>query len=215
MEAEKLPRKEREKASHRSQILAEALELFKEKGYHNVSMHEIAAKAEFSIGTLYKYFINKEDLYSALMIEKGEAVSRIIDEVLSRKDDIENMVKNYIDVKIKIFLENLDFVRLLIVETQMEKSFSIKTSFGEVLRELHQQEMSKVAALLEKGIRSKQFRKLNPHHLSVALGGLIDGFMFNWLENSGSHPYEADASFISELFFNGCLVAKKPVRRVD
>ena len=56
-------------------------------------MHEIAGKAEFSVGTLYKYFRNKEDLYSALMIEKAEAVSRVLDEVLSRKDDIENMVK--------------------------------------------------------------------------------------------------------------------------
>ncbi len=62
MEVERLTRKEREKLSHRSQILADALELFKEKGYHNVSMHEIATKAEFSIGTLYKYFKNKEDL---------------------------------------------------------------------------------------------------------------------------------------------------------
>ena len=32
MEGEKLTRQEREKVSHRSQILADALELFKEKG---------------------------------------------------------------------------------------------------------------------------------------------------------------------------------------
>jgi hypothetical protein len=75
--------------------------------------------------------------------------------------------------------------------------------------------MSKVAALLEKGIRSTKFRKLNPYHLSVALGGLIDGFMFNWLENSGSHPYEADVSFITELFFNGCQAPEKPICLVD
>jgi len=215
MEAERLPRKEREKASHRSQILADALKLFKEKGYHNVSMHEIAAKTEFSIGTLYKFFKNKEDLYSALIIEKAETICQIVDEVLSKKDDIENMVKSYIDVKTKVFKENLDFIRILIVETQKEKSFGKETHLGKVLHELHQKELKKVALLLEKGIRQKKFKKLNPYYLSITLGGLIDGFMFNWLENSGSHPYEADVSFITEVFFNGCLSSEKPICLVD
>ncbi|MEA3386146.1 MAG: TetR family transcriptional regulator, partial [Thermodesulfobacteriota bacterium] len=31
-------------------MLAAALELFSEKGFHNVSMHEIAKRAEFAIG---------------------------------------------------------------------------------------------------------------------------------------------------------------------
>lgn len=209
MEVERLPRKAREKAFHRSQILAVALELFKEKGYHNVSIHEIATKTEFSIGTLYKFFKNKEDLYSALIIEKAETVSQIVDEVLSKKDDIENMVKSYIDAKTKVFKDNLDFIRILIIETQKEKGFEKKTHLGKVLHELHQEELKKVASLLEKGIRQKKFKKLNPYHLSIALGGLIDGFMFNWLENSGSHPYEADVSFITEVFFSGCLSPKK------
>ena len=47
-----------------------ALDLFSQKGYHNVSMQEIAEKAEFAIGTLYKFFQNKEDLYKALVLEQ-------------------------------------------------------------------------------------------------------------------------------------------------
>jgi len=56
MQDEKLPRREREKLRHRRQMLAAALDLFSEKGYHNVSMHEISKRAEFAIGTLYKFF---------------------------------------------------------------------------------------------------------------------------------------------------------------
>jgi hypothetical protein len=100
-------------------------------------------------------------------------------------------------------------IQILIVETQKENSFSKETNLGIVLHELHQKELKKVASLLEKGIRQKKFKRLNRYHLSMALGGVIDGFMLNWLENSGSHPYEANASFISELFFNGCLAPKK------
>jgi hypothetical protein len=66
-----------------------------------------------------------------------------------------------------------------------------------------------VASLLEKGIRSKIFRNIDPYHLSVALGGLVDAFMFSWLEEDrGCRQYEADASFIADLFFRGCLADK-------
>ena len=84
MENEKLPRREREKLRQRQEMLAAALDLFSEKGYHNVSMHEIAEKAEFAIGTLYKFFQNKEDLYKALVLEQcdkfDDAFMRAIDE---------------------------------------------------------------------------------------------------------------------------------------
>ncbi|HNU75958.1 MAG TPA: helix-turn-helix domain-containing protein, partial [Deltaproteobacteria bacterium] len=62
-------RRERERARQRRDILDTALRLFSEKGYHSVTMHEIADKAEFAVGTLYKFFRNKEDLYKALILE--------------------------------------------------------------------------------------------------------------------------------------------------
>jgi len=54
MEKKKLSRREMDKLRHRHQMLVAALDLFSVKGYHNVSMHEIAGKAEFAIGTLIK-----------------------------------------------------------------------------------------------------------------------------------------------------------------
>ena len=44
MAEQTLPRREREKLKQRQEMLAAALDLFSEKGYHNVSMHEIAEK---------------------------------------------------------------------------------------------------------------------------------------------------------------------------
>ena len=64
---ESLPRRERKNLHQRAEILQTALRLFSEKGYHNVSMHDIAKEAEFGMGTLYKYFNNKEELYKTLI----------------------------------------------------------------------------------------------------------------------------------------------------
>ena len=62
----------RERPSHCNHILAAALELFSEKGYHNVSLREIANRATSAIGsTLHRFFANKEGPYKALM-DNGE-----------------------------------------------------------------------------------------------------------------------------------------------
>jgi len=87
MEKKKLSRREMDKLRHRHQMLVAALDLFSVKGYHNVSMHEIAGKAEFAIGTLYKFFKNKEDLYKALMMEKAGEYHQILSDVLSKESD--------------------------------------------------------------------------------------------------------------------------------
>jgi len=62
-----LTRKERLKEQGRQEILEAAMVLFGEKGFHGVSMHEIAGKAGVAVGTLYNFFHSKEDLYIALM----------------------------------------------------------------------------------------------------------------------------------------------------
>ncbi|MFS8035890.1 TetR/AcrR family transcriptional regulator [Xanthobacter sp. AM11] len=51
----------------RSQILAGAREVFFERGFDAASMGDIARAAGVSKGTLYVYFENKEDLFSALV----------------------------------------------------------------------------------------------------------------------------------------------------
>lgn len=46
----------------RNQIIKAAIQLFKEKGFHRTTTREIAQTAEFSIGTLYEYIRQKEDI---------------------------------------------------------------------------------------------------------------------------------------------------------
>ncbi len=58
-----LSRKEREVAIRKNEMIEAAEQLFSEFGYENVTMDDIAKKAEFGRRTLYLYFNKKEDLY--------------------------------------------------------------------------------------------------------------------------------------------------------
>lgn len=54
--------RERKKAKTRAAIQHEALRLFREQGYDETKIEQIAAAVEVSESTIYRYFPTKEDL---------------------------------------------------------------------------------------------------------------------------------------------------------
>jgi len=62
-------RKEREKAEIRKMILEAAMELYIKEGYDGISIRSIANKIEYSPGSIYTYFDDKDSIFYALHVE--------------------------------------------------------------------------------------------------------------------------------------------------
>jgi AcrR family transcriptional regulator len=62
-------RKDREKAEMRKIILNAAMELFIKEGYSGVSIRKIAEKIEYSPGSIYTYFTDKDSIFYELHVE--------------------------------------------------------------------------------------------------------------------------------------------------
>jgi len=77
-------RKEREKSRKREVILKAAEKVFFKNGFENTTMDEIAQKAEYSKGTLYLYFKNKDELYAAIMLRSIDIFIKIINQEISK-----------------------------------------------------------------------------------------------------------------------------------
>ncbi len=204
MGKKKLSRREMDKLRHRRQMLAAALDLFSLKGYHNVSMHEIAERAEFAIGTLYKFFKNKEDLYKSLMMEKAAEYHHTLSEVLSREGDVLTILKDYISAKAGIFADDVATLRLYFAETR-GASFNIKAGLDQDIRKLYDELLEQLASTLEKGIRENVLRNLTPYYMAVALEGLTNAFLFCWFEDTERHSYEANIPVMRDMFLKGAL----------
>jgi AcrR family transcriptional regulator len=203
MEQKKLSRKEREYRRHRQEILQAALKLFSEKGFHNVSMNEIAQKAEFSVGTMYKFFENKEDLYKALVLEQADkfhnALSRAIEEPVNEIEKI----RNYVKAKGEVFSANISVIRLYFAETR-GASFSVRAGLDSEIRDRYGHFLETLASVFASGMEKKRFKKIaDPYYLAVAIDSLTNAFLFLWLEAPDQHPYPEDPDTILDILFKG------------
>lgn len=205
MENKKLTRREREKLRQRQEMLEAAFDLFSEKGYPNVSMHEIAKKAEFAIGTLYKFFQNKEDLYKALILEQCDKFEDTIVQAIEKPNDEIEKLQKYVRTKGELFHNNLPFVRLFLAERK-GASFNIKAGLDKEVRKRYYRFLERVAFIFESGIKNKRFKKIaNPYHLAVAFDSIVDAFLLLWLEAPEGHSYQEDMDTILDIFFKGLV----------
>jgi AcrR family transcriptional regulator len=98
----------------RSRILAGALSLFRERGFDQTTMRDIASAAGVAIGAAYYYFESKEALVMAFYQEANAAIHERIEAALERKTDLKARLRAVVDVKFDYFAPNRKFLGALL-----------------------------------------------------------------------------------------------------
>lgn len=75
--------KERQRQERELLILRAASDLFTERGYHEMSLDDIAARVGISKGTIYLHFARKEDLVIALLEQGSNVFLKALNETLA------------------------------------------------------------------------------------------------------------------------------------
>lgn len=110
-----IDRKEREKVAMKQQILHAARHLFLEQGFEKTSIRNIAEAIEYSAGTIYLYFKDKNEILFALHVEAfGTLMTALQTAVMSEKEPFNRLLslgKNYL----KYAFENPELYDLMFV----------------------------------------------------------------------------------------------------
>jgi len=200
----KLSRREREKLRHRRLISDAALELFAERGYHNVTMHEIADSAEFAIGTLYNFFESKEAIYEAIMLETAhEVVGELIETISSTAEPLVAL-RSYIMASARLFSDALTVVRLFMSANEGFAGPQFRRIQAKIRRRVDDLE-SRVTALMAEGVRQGVFKEADPEFLAICLMSLCKGYFERRLFERGEELAEADVDDLLEFFMKGAL----------
>jgi len=114
-------RKEREKQEVRKLILDAAMKLFLEEGYKNVTIRKIAEQIEYSPGTIYLYFKDKDDILFTLQSIAFEKFHKAQNSVQNIQDPGERL-RAHGKAYIKFALENREYYDLMFIMSEPLKN---------------------------------------------------------------------------------------------
>jgi len=195
-------RKEREFNTRRAEILEQAEKIFAAKGFHDVTMAEIAGASGFSIGSLYQFFKGKEHLYSTMISEKIDLMyDKIYQEVKSTKD-LAGKIAKLIDAHLSFVENNADFFRIFL-RGENEALSEMMTSIRQKLINDYYKHLSFIEKILKSGIKNGVLRSLPPREMAGALSHLIRAASVDWVLVPSKEPLSSKRTFILDIFLHG------------
>lgn len=199
---EKTRRKEREFSMRRAAILEQAGKIFSAKGYHYVTMAEIAGASGFSIGFLYQFFKGKEHLYTTMINEKLSMMYESVEQEVKSANDLNGKLAALIGAQLQFVEKNADFCRIFL-RGENELSSETMTSVRQRMKEDYFKHLSFIENILKAGIKGGVLRNLPPRDLAAALSFLVRAAAMNWIIAPSEDTLVSKKEMIMDIFLNG------------
>ena len=153
--------------NRRDRILHAALKLFHTKGYFKTSVHDIREQADVSIGLVYRYFKNKEEIAQTLFQEISEDVSANIEKIVGQHTNTHDRCRAIMAYYLQLtedFPELVDFIIFARHKEIMPSSAPICTGKAPTL----------IRQIIMEGVKSGELRQLSPAVAGPSMfGGMI------------------------------------------
>ncbi|MFA6186721.1 MAG: TetR/AcrR family transcriptional regulator [Phycisphaerae bacterium] len=198
-----ITRKEKEKTRHKAEILQAALNLFSDKGFGNVSMQDIAAKAEFSVGALYNFFAGKEQLFGELMGDCSDRIYQMLSPIFDSEMPDDEKIRTYIRAGVRLLEDNLKFIRLYV--SQYNSLTPAPTHSPKAAENMEIKLKEKLLNTIKSGIRNKLFRAVDEQTATNALCATMEAFVLKSSENFDKAKIEQGLKNIETLFVDNLL----------
>ncbi|HZK21708.1 MAG TPA: TetR/AcrR family transcriptional regulator [Oscillospiraceae bacterium] len=106
----------------RDRILAVATSEFANNGFENTSIYTIAKKAKISVGSLYKYFDSKDNIFITVVQMGLYKLEGLLTEIYAKDEDVIIKVERIIRELIYFSRKNPDLIKLYAVVTASKSS---------------------------------------------------------------------------------------------
>lgn len=173
-----MTRKQKKEYYTRKKIISSAKKLFREKGYRNSSVDEIANESILSKGTFYHYFISKENLFLCTMKETELELLELIDEVAKSPSSFEetHFLRDLTIKLLEYFEKDPYFISL---------SFYRDEEFNqEILQSMRKLQIHLNEKIVELFIKKKLLDEKKAHHFALSFIGAVYLHVSYWFFNS-------------------------------
>lgn len=163
----------------RRDILHAALRAFRDRGYHETTLAEIAAQLGIRSTALYHYFPDKEALLHACHREALEEVEGILQESLRRFATAPERLRFIVSEHVRVMIDTLEGSPLAL------ETGSLSPAHAEEVIGRRDRYESAVRGLIEQGVAAGQFRPVNAKVATFAIFGAIN-WIARWYRPEGA-----------------------------
>ena len=157
-------------------IIEHAMKLFAEKGFEATSIRDLAKAADVNIAMVNYYFGSKEKLIETIVDKKASYMKDRIEELEANKTISEiDKVHVLIDDYVERLLSNPNFHKVLYKELMANN----RQDLHEFLTQTLARNAKNFAAIIEKGIKRKVFRKVDATLTIASIIGTINHVMLS------------------------------------
>jgi AcrR family transcriptional regulator len=159
----------------REQLLDAAEEVFAAKGYHEATLKEVAARAEFSVGSVYSFFASKDDLFLAVWLRRGAEFLPELDRALADAADPVDELHRLVDFQVGFFGRHPHFGRLYL-RSAGSTMLAAEAPTSDRLAENIRVVMGRQADLFRRGQAAGLLRPGDPGVLARLLSGIVQAY---------------------------------------
>jgi TetR/AcrR family transcriptional regulator, fatty acid metabolism regulator protein len=189
----------------RKRILAAAVALFGQRGFHEARIAEIAARAGVAEGTVYLYFRNKEDLLGAVFDDTMDEVLDKGREIASSDEPAAGRLVRMLDLHLSFLAADRSLASVFQIELRRSARLVERFSRSKLVGYFRMLE-----GVIRDGIARGEFRPdLAPRLAVRILFGAADEILSEWLLSGEATP-QADARLLTETLFRGFNVPAGP-----
>ena len=166
--SQKRPRRAERSAATRRSILAAAESAFAESGLAGARTDAIAAEAGVNKALLYYYFKSKDRLYQAVLEDHFREFNHQALELLSASGSARDILLRYVSLHFDFISARHQYASLF--HQMMMAGGRLP---GRLVRKYFKPRSDAFAALLDRGMRSGEFRSADRFHTAVSIVALI------------------------------------------
>jgi TetR/AcrR family transcriptional regulator len=160
----------------RAQLLDAAEEVFGRKGYREATLREVAELAEFSVGSVYSFFDNKDDLFRQIFLRRGQEFGPALRAALDPEAGTPlDQLHRLIDVEVGFLRDHPHFGRVYL-RYASAGPLSVDRAIDERVAANYAEWLDLQADLFARGQASGHFRDGDPRVLAQLLTGLVAAY---------------------------------------
>jgi len=185
-------------------IIDAAAKLFDQQGYHKTTMREIADAVDLTIGTLYHYIKNKEDVLFEICDRLTNEIEIISENNLEEMKSPEKRIREVISGLLKFIVSHDHALSVFLKEHK-----NLSSAKFEIIRSKRKKYEAIVKNIFEEGIKNGVFRYVDPNIAAMGLFGMSNWAAY-WLNADGRLSIVEITDIFSEMIINGILNREKP-----